>query len=316
MILTVTLNPALDVTYTVDAISAHATHRVRHVVSQPGGKGVNVARILHAVGEPVLVTGLLGGVTGAFVMTQLDAAGVPVSFVRIQGECRRTVTVVDAGEATGFWEPGPTVTPAEWGRFVEHYAALVRLARVVVLSGSLPTGLPADAYAVLIRTAAAHRVRTILDSSGEALWLGIAARPDIAKPDAEELAERLAATATVVSHPCIGDDDVGPARQVLRLGARAVVVSHGRRGLVGLTGDQAWRVAAPEAITGNAAGAGDACVAALARALHDGTPWPAPLADAVAMSAAAAGAPVAGVVDQDTYCRLRPYIAATAQAAT
>ncbi|MFI7603448.1 1-phosphofructokinase family hexose kinase [Actinoplanes sp. NPDC049681] len=310
MILTVTLNPALDVTYTVDAVSTNATHRVRHVESQPGGKGVNVARILHAAEEPVLATGLLGGVTGALVTALLDAAGVPVSFVRIQGETRRTVAVIDAGEATGFLEPGPAVTAAEWERFVEHYEALVRVARVVVLSGSLPIGVPPDAYAVLIRTANAHRVRTILDTGGEALRHGISARPDIARPYGEDIAGLLSAGATPAPEAGAGYDDIGPARQALRLGAHAVVVSQGPHCLLALTGDQAWRVVSPEHITGNVTGAGDACVAALARALQAGTPWPAPLADAVAMSAAAVAAPVAGVIDQDTYRRLRPYVAA------
>src|SRR5690349_24424393 len=102
MILTVTLNPALDLTYRVDALVPHGTHRVSTVAERPGGKGLNVARVLQALGEPVLATGLVGGATGDRVEHLLADEGVRSSFVRIEGETRRTVAVVDRADATGF----------------------------------------------------------------------------------------------------------------------------------------------------------------------------------------------------------------------
>lgn len=273
MIVTVTLNPALDVTYTVDALVPHATHRVTHVAERAGGKGLNVAGVLHALGEPVLATGLLGGSTGAVVEA---TTVVPHSFVPIAGQTRRTVTVVDRLDATGLWEPGPIVTAAEWAAFQEHYTALVKEAAVVVLSGSLPQGLPAEAYAVLVRLAARYNCRSVLDTSGPALGLGAAAGPDVVKPNAAEL------------------PSLGPA-------SCAVVESHGSRGLIARTAEGSWRAAPPEVVTGNPTGAGDACAAALARGLRDGTPWPELLADAVAVAAAAVVAPVAGEIDINHY---------------
>jgi tagatose 6-phosphate kinase len=278
MIVTVTLNPALDLTYTVDALVPHATHRVSHVAERAGGKGLNVAGVLHALGEPVLATGLLGGATGAAVRA---LAGMPHSFTTIGGETRRTVTVLDRADATGLWEPGPVVTGEEWEAFQAHYVTLVRDAAVVVLSGSLPRGVPVDAYAALVGLARRHRCRSVLDTSGAALRLGAAAGPDVVKPNAEELAALE-----------------GPARN-------AVVESHGPEGLIARTPQGSWRAVPPEVVTGNPTGAGDACVAALARGLRDGTPWPPLLADAVALAAAAVKAPVAGEIDINHYTATR-----------
>ena len=105
MILTVTLNPAWDVTYRVPRLTRHTSHRVGSVLQRPGGKGLNVARVLHVLGEPALATGLAGGATGALLRAALE---IPHDFAEIAGETRRTVTVVD-GDATVFNEPGPDV---------------------------------------------------------------------------------------------------------------------------------------------------------------------------------------------------------------
>jgi tagatose 6-phosphate kinase len=292
MIITVTLNPALDLTYTVDALVPHGTHRVAAVAERPGGKGLNVAGVLHALGEPVLATGLLGGTTGGRIAELLDADGVPARFCLIAGETRRTVAVADHDDATGFWEPGPRITSREWAAFLDHFRELLGTASVVALCGSLPPGVPIDGYATLIRAAARAGVRTVLDTSGEALRRGLAAAPDLAKPNDSELSGLL------------GRDRVDRER-ILALGAPAVVISRGPDGLLALTADGDWQAAPPERLAGNPTGAGDACVAALTRGLRDATPWPGLLADAVALSAAAVSAPVAGAIDHHTYHRLR-----------
>ncbi|GFJ82993.1 1-phosphofructokinase family hexose kinase [Phytohabitans houttuyneae] len=246
MILTVTLNPALDLTYAVPALVPGATHRVDGVASRPGGKGVNVARVLHALGEPVVAAGLAGGGTGARLRAELAAAGIEEAFTPIAGETRRTVVVAAPTGATGFWEPGPEVTAGEWAAFLAGYPALVRRAALVVLAGSLPRGVPADAYARLVEVARAAGAATILDADGPALRHGLAAGPDLVKPNADELA--------------------GLGAPPQRLGARDVVSSHGEAGLVASTSAGSWTAALARPLPGNATGAGDACVAALARA--------------------------------------------------
>lgn len=306
MILTVTLNAALDITYRIDALRPHTTHRVATVAERPGGKGVNVARVLHALGEPVLATGLAGGATGAQIRSLLAAGGVPEAFTSIAGESRRTVVVASGdGEPTGFWEPGPRVSADEWETFLARYRELLGDADVVALSGSLPPGVPDDAYAILVGLARAAGAATILDADGGPAYLGVRARPDVVKPNARELSalhgDILRRPVLLVSLP----EAKEAAAAIRHLGARTVVASLGAAGLVASTGDGVFHAAPAAPVMGNPTGAGDACVAALARGLRIGEPWPERLRDAVALSAAAVAAPVAGELSLTEYERQR-----------
>ncbi|MCP2257874.1 tagatose 6-phosphate kinase [Streptoalloteichus tenebrarius] len=288
MILTVTLNAALDTTYDVDRLVPHASHRVREVRHRAGGKGVNVARVLQALGHPAVVTGFAGGPTGGAIHDDLARADLVDALVDLPGESRRTVTVVSAadGDATVFNEPGPHVDAEDWHRFLSRFATLARDAAVVVLSGSLPPGVPADAYAELTRLAAEHGARTIVDAEGEPLRLAVRSRPDVVKPNADELRR-------TTGRP---EPEAGAA--LLRdAGARAVVASLGAEGMLVVSDQGAWRASPPERVAGNPTGAGDACVAALAVGLRDGLDWPATLREAVALSAAAVLHPAAGGFD-------------------
>ena len=156
MIRTVTLNTALDITYSVRALRPHSSHRVTEVTERPGGKGLNVGRVLAALGHEVTVTGFTGGATGRTVRDQLTGtAGVVDALVPVEGSTRRTIAVVDAGtgDTTQLNEPGPAITAAEWSAFQETYEHLLRSASAVALCGSLPPGVPVGAYAQLVRTA-------------------------------------------------------------------------------------------------------------------------------------------------------------------
>ncbi|GAA4673743.1 1-phosphofructokinase family hexose kinase [Streptomyces chumphonensis] len=298
MILTVTLNAALDVTYLVDRLRPHTSHRVDTTHRRAGGKGVNVSRVLAALGRETVVTGLVGGPTGDLLRADLATAGLRDELLTVAGESRRTLTVVsrEDGDATVFNQPGPPVAPREWAAFRAHFTRLAGHAEVVVLSGSVPPGLPADVYGRLLSTARAAGVPTVLDTGGTALRAALPARPDVVKPNAAELA---AATGTPATDTAAAVDTLRAA------GARSVVASLGPAGLRAHTPDGAWRAVPPEHLGGNPTGAGDACVAALAAGLADGRPWPDVLRDAVALSAAAVVCPVAGDVDTTTYRRLR-----------
>lgn len=291
MILTVTPNPALDVTYWVDDLVKHDSTRVRSVATRAGGKGVNVARVLHAAGHEVLACGFVGGAAGERIREELRSVGVPEAMTPIAGETRRTVAVVDS-DATLLLEPGPSVSEAEWQALVEEYRQRLDDADVAVLSGSLPPGAPDDGYAELCRLAGAADVPVILDTSGESLRLGLRGRPAIVKPNNAELASVAP-----------GDTEAAAA-EVRARGAGNVVVSLGEQGLLAVTTEGTWRARA-EPVEGNPTGAGDAVVAALAAGVAIGQPWPEQLAEAVALGGAAVAAPLAGDVDKDTYHRLR-----------
>ncbi|GGZ50777.1 sugar kinase [Streptomyces subrutilus] len=298
MILTVTLNTALDVTYRVPRLLPHASHRVADVAERPGGKGLNVARVLAALGHEVTATGFAGGRTGAAVRELLRAGspGVVDALAPCAGTTRRTVAVVDAasGDTTQFNEPGPPITAPEWSRFLAGYESLLAGARAVALCGSLPPGVPVGAYALLVRTARAAGVPVLLDTGGEPLRRGVAARPDVIKPNAAELAELT------------GSRDPLPAtRDARRRGARAVVASLGPDGLLAATPEGTWRAAPPRALAGNPTGAGDSAVAGLLSGLAEGLDWPARLARAVALSAATVASPTAGDFDPRTYEEVR-----------
>ncbi|MER7565999.1 1-phosphofructokinase family hexose kinase [Streptomyces sp. NPDC048523] len=305
MILTVTLNTALDITYRVRSLRPHTSHRVTEVVERPGGKGLNVARVLAALGHEVTVTGFTGGATGRTVQDRLTAVpGLVDALVPVGGPTRRTIAVVDerSGDTTQLNEPGPTVTPEEWSAFQEAYEDLVPSVSAVALCGSLPPGVPVGAYAGLIRTAKAAGVPVLLDTSGEALRRGVAARPDILKPNAAELSELTG------SH-----EPLRATQDARRRGALAVVASLGKEGLLAATPEGRWRAALPAPVRGNPTGAGDSAVAALLSGLVEQLPWPDRLLRAVAVSAATVLAPVAGEFDRAAYEELLGRVTVTGE---
>lgn len=327
MIITVTLNPALDITYAVTELKPGTTHRPR-VCAQAGGKGVNVARTLHALGRDTVAVLPLGGYDGEAVRAELETAGVPYHAIPIAGATRRTITVVEnAGLATGFNEAGPELGADEWAEIRAAVDALLETAvldaaSVLVLSGKLPRGLADGAYAELITLADGFGVPTILDTEGAPLLAALTARPAIVKPNAHELLD-----ATGLSDP------KAAARELLDRGAQAVVSSNGPDGLTAHTASGTCTARPPRIDGGNPTGAGDASVAALAiglatagsrlaglqrDALADAesrpgrpvtaSPWPDLLAAAAALSAATVLTARAGVFDADAYRRFRSEI--------
>lgn len=304
MILTVTLNTALDVTYHVPRLRPHASHRVSDITERPGGKGVNVARVLAALGHEVTATGFAGGPVGEVLRTALaHSPGVRDAFVPCAGTTRRTLAVVDetTGDTTQFNEAGPDIAPAEWAAFLTRFEELAAGARAVALCGSLPPGVPVGAYATLIRAARAAGVPVLLDTSGEPLRRGVAARPDIVKPNASELAQLT------------GSREPLPATLAARRrGAHAVVTSLGPAGLLAATPQGVWQAAPPAPLAGNPTGAGDSAVAGLLAGLAHDEDWPTRLTHAVALSAATVKAPAAGEFDAGTYELLRQTVTVTA----
>ena len=302
MILVVCLNPALDITHQVERVDWAGVNRPSVVYDRPGGKGTNVARTLHSFGIEVLLTGLAGGTTGSAVGAGLRRLGVPAAFAPAGGETRRTFSVVDGrGRVALFNEPGPRVGDVEFKRFLADYDAALAGASVVVLSGSLPPGVPSDAYAGLIAAATRAGVPAVLDTSGEALRAGVAAGPAIVKPNLDELA---ALTVRSLRTPDGGIDLIAVTAAACSLrtaGAQAVVVSLGPDGLLAVTGDGCWQARPTAVLAGNATGAGDAATSALAHGLLLGRPWPERIAHAAALGAAAVAAPVAGEFSHADY---------------
>jgi tagatose 6-phosphate kinase len=303
MILTVTLNPAIDVTYYVDALVRHAGLRATRVLERAGGKGVNVARVAAECGAITRATGLAGGPRGAQLRALVAAHGIGDEFCSIEGHTRQTVNIVEterAGLPTELREPGPAVTAAEWARFLDRFPSLASEADVVTMSGSLPPGVPADAYATLTsitRSSSRERARVIVDTGGQALRLACAAGPDLVKPNETELLTTAGEHKTELGR--IGRALAGAVR-LRELGAAAVVVSLGRSGSVAVTPEGQWRATHDAVSGGNPVGAGDALVAGLALSLSSASDWPTALAWASGLAMASVLASSAGEVDPPT----------------
>ncbi|WP_405685722.1 1-phosphofructokinase family hexose kinase [Streptomyces sp. NBC_00057] len=317
MILTVTLNTALDLTYGVPELVPHASHRVSDMSERPGGKGLNVARVLSALGHETAVTGFAGGSTGAVLRellagmspqdtaTKAENGATPApapitdALVTVAGNTRRTIAVVDraTGDTTQLNEPGPLVTTDEWTTLLGRYEELLTGADAVALCGSLPPGIHVGAYAELVRLARTAGVPVLLDTSGEPLRRGIAARPDLIKPNADELA-RLTGSR----------EPLRATRDARRRGAHGVVASLGPDGMLAVTPDGVWQASPPAKVLGNPTGAGDSAVAGLLSGLVEGLSWPDRLRRAVALSTATVLSPTAGDFDRAAYEELLPRV--------
>ncbi|MFC9331862.1 1-phosphofructokinase family hexose kinase [Kitasatospora sp. NPDC057015] len=299
MIVTVTANPALDVTYSVKTLTPNTTHRVIETHEQAGGKGVNVSRVLTALGRRTTAVLPLAGANGIAVQDDLKRAGVTHCVVPGGGPTRRTIAVAADDDVTMLNEPGAAPDDGWWHTLTGVVHGLLPGAQVLVVSGSLPAGLPPSAYRALVVLAHQRGLPVILDSDGLPLTAALDARPTLVKPNGAEL---LAATGLT--------DPLEAARALKDLGAQSVIASLGPDGILAVTPDGTWRACLPASFTirGNPTGAGDAAVASLAAALADAVPWPLALADAVALSAATVAAPYAGRFDRDLHQALLPAV--------
>jgi 1-phosphofructokinase family hexose kinase len=221
MIVTVTLNTAIDKTLSVPNFRLGRRHRTVEQTTMPGGKGVNVARVLKTLGAPVIATGLAGGATGTRIVDQLTQLSVLSDFVRIGEESRTNTAVIDptTGEQTEINERGPKVTPHEVELFVDKLLYLAKGASVCVFAGSLPRDVDTDIYAFLIRELRRLNVTTVVDTDGDPLRRAVRSEPDIISPNVLEAEE-------LVGHEFNDDEDRTYAvGEICELGAREAIMT-------------------------------------------------------------------------------------------
>lgn len=301
MIVVVTPNPAVDVTYRVDVQQVGTTQRVRTVERRPGGKGLNVARVLAAEGIATHSVLPLGGAAGSWVAGQVRALGLDLTAVPVDGETRTTVTVVDdRAHPTMFGEPGPVATPDTWDRVHVAVRGLLPDAGALVVSGSLPVGTDPEVVVPLVHDAVAAGVLVVADLSGPALLAAATAGATVCKPNRDELAEATG----------LADERDG-ALALLDRGAGLVVVSRGHEGIAAHMPEQTVTVPAVPGVTGNPTGAGDAATAGLVLALGAGAALQTALRTAAAFGAAAVLRPVAGEVDRAAAHRFLHHLEST-----
>ncbi|HWI64842.1 MAG TPA: 1-phosphofructokinase family hexose kinase [Symbiobacteriaceae bacterium] len=263
-ILTVSLNAAVDVVSTADGFAAGRINNVRDVQRMAGGKANNVARALADLGHSPTATGFVGGAAGHFITGDLRCRGILPDFVETGSENRTCTTIIDpvGRTLTEIREPGPTLTADDADRFLAHYRRLVAGADLVVISGSLPPGIPADFYRTLIAEAWQHgQVRTLLDACGAALREALPAQPYFVKPNLDELQEWIGAELPTDHHMLVA------LRKLLQAGPMVAAVSLGARGLLALTHEGGWWVTPPLVEPLNTVGSGDSLVAGFAAGL-------------------------------------------------
>src|SRR4051795_9028647 len=263
MIITVTLNAAIDKTLAVPNFRLGRRHRAVEQTSMAGGKGVNVARALKRLGQPVIATGVAGGPTGTRIIEQLTDEAILNDFVRIREESRTSTAVVDptTGDQTEINERGPAVAEGELELFVDKLLYLAKGAAVCVFSGSLPRGVPDELYAQLIAEINRLGVLTVLDSEGEALRLGTRAEPGIVSPNEPEAEE-------LVGHEFSDDEDrAGAMREMVEVGASDALMTlpSGCLALLRMTGPErvlySARIESGVVETRSTVGSGDAFLA-------------------------------------------------------
>jgi 1-phosphofructokinase family hexose kinase len=307
MIITVTLNAAIDKTLAVPNFRLGRRHRAVEQTAMAGGKGVNVARALRALGQPVIATGIAGGPTGTRIVEHLTEEGILNDFVRIREESRTSIAVVDptSGEQTEINEHGPQVSELELELFVDKLLYLAKGAAVCVFAGSLPRGVDVGLYGRLIDEMKRLGVLTVLDSEGEPLRTATRKGPDVVSPNELE-AEGL------VGHEFSDDDDrrtgvvemveLGARESIMTLpeGCLAMLRDGGERRLYRATLDPLEPV--------STVGSGDAFLAGFVAARYGGRDREECLRFAVACGAESTQHFGAGVVEQREVERLAPEV--------
>jgi 1-phosphofructokinase/tagatose 6-phosphate kinase len=284
VIVTVTLNAAVDRTLTVPNFQRGQRHRASQGLTLAGGKGINIARALKRLGVPVIATGLVGGGTGTRIVQELTAEAILNDFVRIEDDSRTSTAIVDptGGSYTEVNEWGPHVSPEEIEMLLEKLAYLARAGDHVIFAGSLPRGVDAGFYGEAVRELNRRGILTVLDSEGEPLRLGTQAEPFLVSPNERE-AEGLA------GQEFHDDDDfLAGLDSISELGARNVLITRESGCWALLRSDRdmhRYRALAPRVDPVSAVGSGDVLLAAfVASRLEDRT------AEETLRTAVAAGA--------------------------
>jgi 1-phosphofructokinase len=260
MIYTVTLNPAADKTAQVPNFSIDAVNRIEELRQDAGGKGINVSKVVAALGGETEALCLLAGNAGRWIQDQLESLRIAYDPFEVAGETRTNLKLVDPirGTHTDINEPGPTVTREALAEVLSALESKVTADDVVVLAGSLPAGASPATYASWVDELGRRGCRTYLDADGEALRLGVEARPSFIKPNLPELSE-------LCGRRFQDNADVArTARDLVADGISRVVVSLGSEGALFVSEAGAWLARAPKVTVGSTVGSGDSVVAAIA----------------------------------------------------
>ncbi len=286
LIVTLTMNPAIDRTITVDRLAFDDRAYILSSEDSPGGRGINAACVIHSFGGKTRAIIPAGGERGALFEKYMCDCGFTVTTVPIRNDIRQNLTITDRhGLTVKLNEMGPRLEREELAKIQSTVEANLKGASWLMLCGSLPPGVPTDFYAKLIERAKKKHIKTLLDTDGEALSEGIEAGPTVVSPNQQE-AERLLNTVLLTRA-----NSLAAVRRIHSMGAESVVLSLGSRGAVGATAGRLWEVTPPRIDAISPIGAGDALAAAVTWSLRSGDDFPEALRWGVAAGSASAKLP-------------------------
>lgn len=266
MVITVTLNPALDRTLTVEGIQLDAVNRVVSTRTDIGGKGINVSKVLSVMGTPSTVLGFIGINHKEMFEKELDKLGIGHHLILVEGESRTNVKIVDPKNRTftDLNEAGPVITSGELDEFFRVFDEMVSKNDIIVLAGGLPKGVPDEIYGILTEKSKEKGARVVLDADGKSLVHGVKALPSILKPNEKEFLGLL-------KREHLFEEEIArKAAELASSGIEKILVSRGGKGSILVTAEHALRSETQAVEVKSTAGAGDAMVAALVKAEIDG----------------------------------------------
>ena len=266
MIATLTLNPSLDRTVTVEELIMDEANRWTSLRRDPGGKGVNVSRVIHELGGKTVAYGFIGGIDGETLKHLLKQQGVTFDFTSIKGEIRSNFIIADLETCrqTRIDAPGPNIMRHELQKLVQKVRHISPKPDFLVFAGSVPPAVPDNIYRQLIDSAKSNGIKTVLDSDNKWLKEGIKAKPNVIKPNVHE-AEELLET-NLRSESAI----VNALKLLVDRGIEVAVISRGKQGLMAYDGDKIVKATPPEVEVRSTVGAGDSTIAGLVLKLNQG----------------------------------------------
>lgn len=260
--ITVTLNPSIDRRYNIKDFERGKVFRADDFQYTPGGKGLNVAKIIKTLGEPVVATGFLGGKSGSYIREKLNEMNIEHKFLSINGETRSCLAIIsDDGNQTEILESGPLILEKDMDGFYNLYKELIEDEEIICISGSMPKDIDIDTYKNLIEIANKEGKKVLLDTSGEALKKGMEGKPYLIKPNKEEL------EAIVGNSISTEDDVIKGVSAIIKNGINIIAVSLGKEGCLVFNDNYMYRVTIPKVTAVNPVGSGDAMIAGFAVSL-------------------------------------------------
>lgn len=260
MIVTVTMNPAIDKTVDIDRLEHGGLNRIQNVEMDAGGKGINVSKTIKAIGGESIATGFLGGRSGKIIKEVLKEQGIASDFVWLEADTRTNTKVVErTGEVTELNEPGPAATAEQVEELIRKLEAYAGENTLFVLAGSIPAGMDKNIYAVIMERVHAKGAKVLLDADGELFVHGLEAGPDILKPNRVELEQYYH-----LDYRASEEELVSMGRRLLGEGTEMVAISLGQMGALFVSRDGVIRCPGLRVKAHSTVGAGDAMVASLA----------------------------------------------------